>query len=197
MRGEVGDGDVAKPGKSLAGLLPKPPTGSWHRLPRHTLQLMDEAMEHVDEDCSAALRSAPTYDQSCSAADAADAADEAVADAAAPLGAPQSTTSLNKKLNKAAALSIFLAKRCKKGRRSSLSAALGRRYGTTPKAVRDVWNGRTWAKVTEPLWTAEERKAFEVRKMQFDHPAPNPTSSAFAGHLPCTQALWWPRFHRD
>ncbi|EKX44357.1 hypothetical protein GUITHDRAFT_109806 [Guillardia theta CCMP2712] len=32
------------------------------------------------------------------------------------------------------------------------SVALGRRYGITPKAVRDIWNRRTWARATCHLW---------------------------------------------
>ncbi|EKX44343.1 hypothetical protein GUITHDRAFT_109793 [Guillardia theta CCMP2712] len=32
------------------------------------------------------------------------------------------------------------------------SVALGRRYGITPKAVRDIWNRRTWARATRHLW---------------------------------------------
>ena len=175
MRGEVGAGGVAKPGPSRTGLLLT--TLSWHSLPGHTLMLMDEALEHVDEDRRAGSKSAPAYDQARSAIDApaaatpaaavatADAAADAAAAAPLSAGAPQSPT----KLNKAHALAIFQAKRCKiAGRRSSLSAALGRRYGMTAKAVRDVWNGRTWAKVTEPFWTAEERKAYQARKMQCD-----------------------------
>lgn len=30
------------------------------------------------------------------------------------------------------------------------------RYGVTPKTIRDVWSGRTWAEATRHLWTAEE-----------------------------------------
>ena len=45
-----------------------------------------------------------------------------------------------------------------------LSGMLGRRYGMTAKAVRDIWNLRTWAKVTAPFWNAEERqKALSMR----------------------------------
>mmetsp|Transcript_48369 Transcript_48369/g.96855 ORF Transcript_48369/g.96855 Transcript_48369/m.96855 type:complete len:291 (+) Transcript_48369:79-951(+) len=30
------------------------------------------------------------------------------------------------------------------------------RYGVTPKTIRDVWSGRTWAEATRHLWTPEE-----------------------------------------
>ncbi|EKX44359.1 hypothetical protein GUITHDRAFT_109808 [Guillardia theta CCMP2712] len=39
------------------------------------------------------------------------------------------------------------------------SVALGRRYGITPKAVRDIWNRRTWAHATRHLWEEEDRTA--------------------------------------
>ena len=194
-----GDSKVARPGRSRAGLLPM--TGIWQSLPRHTLMLMDDAMEHVEEDYdqSAASKSAPTCDQARSAAAAAAAEAEAEADAAAAAhlaamsgGAPQST----KKLNEALALAIFQARPCKKGRRTNLSATLGRRYGMTAKAVRDVWNVRTWASVTKPFWTAEERVAYEVRKMQRAHPNPHLIPIAPAMHLPCTYSPWWPRADR-
>jgi hypothetical protein len=31
-------------------------------------------------------------------------------------------------------------------------------HGLTTKAVRDIWNLRTWRKVTMPLWTEEDRQ---------------------------------------
>jgi hypothetical protein len=116
MRGKVGAAGVAKPGPSRAGLLPT--TLSWHSLPRHTLMLTDDALEHVDEDRSAASKAAPTFDQArfaATAVTAADADEDVATDAldaadaadAAPLsaGAPHSPT----KLNEALALAIFQA----------------------------------------------------------------------------------------
>jgi hypothetical protein len=187
---------------------------------RHTRMLMDDAMEHVDEDHGAESKSAPTYDQARSAttddadtdddtdtdADAAtydqarSAATDADADAdAAPVraSAPKSTM----KLNKATAIAIFQAGRCQRGWRSSLSAELGRRYGLTAKTVRDIWNGRTWAKVTKPFWTAQDEKLYEARKKYkaskkqacSGHPTPYPTPDTLATDLPCADSLWWPR----
>jgi hypothetical protein len=227
MRGEFGDDAIAKPGPSRAGILPA--TGSWQRLPRHTRMLMDDAMEHLDEDHGAASKSAAIYDQARSTATDADAdadADAATYDQArsaatdadadadadtAPVraSAPKSTM----KLNKAAALAIFQARagRSTRGWRSNLSAALGRQYGLTAKTVRDIWNGRTWAKVTKPFWTAEEKRLYEAKekykagKMQYEaskmqacsgHPTPYPTPNTLATHLPCADRLWWPRADR-
>jgi hypothetical protein len=204
MRGhgddEFDDGDaIAKTGPSHAKLLIA--TGSWQSLPRHMRLLMDDAMEHVDGDHAAEPKSAPTYDQARSTATDADADADA-----APVGVrvPKSM----KKLNKAAALAIFQAKRCNKGSRSrsSLSATLGRRYGTTAKTVRDVWNGRTWANVTKPFWTAEDKKKFEGKEKKFegrkmqacsDHLTPYPTPiTTLPMHLPSACSLWWPRVDR-
>lgn len=33
---------------------------------------------------------------------------------------------------------------------------LAPKYGVTPKTIRDVWSGRTWAEATRHLWTPEE-----------------------------------------
>jgi len=33
---------------------------------------------------------------------------------------------------------------------------LAPKYGVTPKTIRDVWSGRTWAEATRHLWTEEE-----------------------------------------
>jgi len=197
MRSEVGAVAMAGAGagNSRAGLLPT--TLSWQGVPRHTLMLMDEAMEHVDdEDRSAALSRGRYSDQVHSVADAAIADTDAEAADAAPLnnaGAPQSKKKL--KLSEKDALAIFQAKRCNKGRRSTLSVALGRRYGMNAKSVRDIWIGRTWAKATRPFWTAEERKAYAARRTQSDnpeHPTPYPTPIAHSMHLPCTYSLQWP-----
>ena len=37
------------------------------------------------------------------------------------------------------------------GQGSRLGAAIARNYGVTPKAVRDIWKGRTWTDVTSNL----------------------------------------------
>jgi hypothetical protein len=183
MRGDVDA--VAKPTLFRTG--PLPTTGSWHSLPRHTLRLMDDAMAHVDGERGAVSSFAPACEQARSPATTTATATTADDDAAAaPLGAGarQSTT----KLNQEAALEIFQAKRCNRGKRSRLSTALGRRYGITAKAVRDIWNGRTWANVTKPLWTAEDLKAYEVRKMKRDHHTPTGDNRKF--HPWWIFALW-------
>jgi hypothetical protein len=42
-------------------------------------------------------------------------------------------------------------------KRSGLSKVLAERYGVTMKAIRDVWNLRTWTDVTRPFWSSEGR----------------------------------------
>ena len=41
---------------------------------------------------------------------------------------------------------------------------LAPRYGVTPKTIRDVWSGRTWAEATRHLWTEEEKAQRERNK---------------------------------
>ena len=40
-------------------------------------------------------------------------------------------------------------------KRSGLSKVFAERYGITMKAVRDIWNLRTWTHVTMPFWSSE------------------------------------------
>uniref|UniRef100_A0A7S0M491 Uncharacterized protein n=1 Tax=Cryptomonas curvata TaxID=233186 RepID=A0A7S0M491_9CRYP len=42
------------------------------------------------------------------------------------------------------------------------SAPLAKRYGVSPKTIRDIWNRRTWAYVTIQLWCLEQPDIGEV-----------------------------------
>ena len=44
------------------------------------------------------------------------------------------------------------------------SKELAERFGITMKAVRDVWNLRTWTAVTMPFWTPADQAFFLARK---------------------------------
>ncbi|EKX37935.1 hypothetical protein GUITHDRAFT_115907 [Guillardia theta CCMP2712] len=44
---------------------------------------------------------------------------------------------------------------------TSLSVELGIKYGVTAKAIRDIWNKRTWAHATLELWSDEERSRYK------------------------------------
>lgn len=54
-------------------------------------------------------------------------------------------------------IQIFLAKRTHSRQRGQTSR-LARHHGVTAKAVRDIWNLRTWKTVTEPMWNDAERQ---------------------------------------
>ena len=57
------------------------------------------------------------------------------------------------------AIDIYLAKALRSARDSSTSV-LSKRYNITMKAVRDVWNLRTWAWTTMPYWTRSDLAKF-------------------------------------
>jgi hypothetical protein len=58
-------------------------------------------------------------------------------------------------LNAKDAVAIYLAKG-KHCERDGIAAILACRYGITPKAVRDIWTLRTWAKATMPYMSRED-----------------------------------------
>ena len=39
----------------------------------------------------------------------------------------------------------------------SASVVFAKRYGVSPKAIRDIWSGRSWLEATFSLWNAEQR----------------------------------------
>jgi hypothetical protein len=132
----------------------------WERLPEPTRRLMDDAMALMDEETVLPHHSPPAGQVSLPLA-----ASTALAAGAADDTQTRPASSQKRAcLDRVTAIRIFLAKRYNCGGRSSLSGMLGRRYGMTAKAVRDIWNLRTWAKVTAPFWNAEERqKALSMR----------------------------------
>jgi len=62
-------------------------------------------------------------------------------------------------LDKEAAIAIYLAK-ASRTPRDRTSAALAAQYNITMKAVRDVWNLRTWTWKTMPYWTRSDQERF-------------------------------------
>jgi hypothetical protein len=52
--------------------------------------------------------------------------------------------------------------------RDELSDSLGKQYGITAKAVRDIWNLRTWMNTTKHLWTPEDHARFLQKKLCAD-----------------------------
>jgi len=49
--------------------------------------------------------------------------------------------------------------------RDDLSERLASEYGITPKAVRDIWNLRTWMNTTRMLWTPADHQRFLGKKL--------------------------------
>jgi hypothetical protein len=61
------------------------------------------------------------------------------------------------------ARSIYQVKRQRKSRHDA--ARLAGHYGITAKAIRDVWNHRTWVRATVSLWTVEDKKKYVSKKL--------------------------------
>jgi len=61
---------------------------------------------------------------------------------------------------------IFMARwkrnPCKK---DGLAICLGKQFGITAKAVRDIWCLRTWTRATWPLWKAEDFSKYLKRRL--------------------------------
>jgi len=54
------------------------------------------------------------------------------------------------------AVRIFLAAKHGRTKRDRLALRLAHDFGITPKAVRDIWNLRTWARTTKPYWSPSD-----------------------------------------
>ena len=65
------------------------------------------------------------------------------------------------KISDEAAVCIFLAGR--HASRDGLSARLAGEYGISTKAVRDIWNLRTWRHVTKPHWAPRDMQRFQSK----------------------------------
>jgi hypothetical protein len=61
------------------------------------------------------------------------------------------------------AVEIYLCRRSSSGHKVSTSA-LAEKYNISPKAIRDIWNRRTWAPETRHLWTENERPMIREKK---------------------------------
>eukprot|EP00960_Hanusia_phi_P014780 437846-Hanusia_phi.AAC.2 len=59
------------------------------------------------------------------------------------------------------ALKIYSSRNSDKLFKTAESTVIARHFGISSKAVRDIWDRRTWAHVTMPLWTDEEKADYE------------------------------------
>jgi hypothetical protein len=50
---------------------------------------------------------------------------------------------------------------------------LGERHGVSPKTIRDIWNRKSWVKVTRAFWTAAEASAYVPRRHRPSSPRRN------------------------
>ena len=66
------------------------------------------------------------------------------------------------------AIHIFVAAKHDRAKRDGLAIRLANEFGITAKAVRDIWNLRTWAQVTKPFWSPLEECHFVKRKHSKD-----------------------------
>ncbi|EKX36362.1 hypothetical protein GUITHDRAFT_165776 [Guillardia theta CCMP2712] len=66
-----------------------------------------------------------------------------------------------KSLSSKLALEIFAERCLKTGYATVESTFIAKKYGVSSKTVRDIWNRRTWAEATKPLWTDEEKESTE------------------------------------
>lgn len=73
----------------------------------------------------------------------------------------------NATIDAAIAVAIFRAKLCAR-RRDGTAAGLAEAHGITQKAVREIWNLKTWAEVTSPYWTNKDRELWA--RSQKPHP---------------------------
>ena len=55
---------------------------------------------------------------------------------------------------------LFPPAQAKRTPRDSTSAVLAEHYGITMKAVRDIWNLRTWTSATMPYWTSADHSRY-------------------------------------
>ena len=87
------------------------------------------------------------------------------------------------------AVKMYRAKFGKVTSRDGIAAALATEHSITQKAVRDVWNLRTWAAATRPLWNAEDREKWAQIK---GHGKEAPSAAQFAPEALESQKLWPP-----
>ena len=120
----------------------------WERLPNSSQQLMQEALTFVDSEFE--LDVTPTLETSSLQWHP---SDSEAGHGAAARSAPKGSGKGNKKLDVVSVVRIFLAKydtpwgALDRG----LSTRLAAEFGVSNRAVRDIWNKRTWTSVTKYL----------------------------------------------
>lgn len=83
-------------------------------------------------------------------------------------------------LDEALAIQIYASRPRNAGSKyGSMAEAvrLGERHGVSPKTIRDIWNRKSWVKVTRAYWTPAETSAYVPRR----HRASSPRENARGG----------------
>jgi hypothetical protein len=65
-----------------------------------------------------------------------------------------------------AAILIFNAAKHNRTKRDRLAHRFAKEFGITPKAVRDIWNLRTWVQTTKPFWSPPDETNFLKRELR-------------------------------
>lgn len=111
----------------------------WGRLPNSSQELMDEALSCVESDLERGMQQQRPSE---------------AGHGAAVGGAPQAPGRRNHKLDVASVIIIFQAKQHATpwdAQDRALSSRLAAQHNVTPKAIRDIWNRRTWTHITNHL----------------------------------------------
>ena len=165
-----------------------------HRFPRHDVLLNDHFM--VESVCDTPA-SPPVSPAQCRLRDGSEAfGDAAHAQTSRPHTPPSAMQESHSRnmgvctISQAEAVIIFLAgsRHGSYGSRGKLSDRLSKEFGITPKAVRDIWNLRTWARDTRPHWTPLDEETFTKNKSRavFRNSTRKPTRQTSHNISKCT-----------
>lgn len=162
-----------------------PTRTSWSRLSGPMQEIFEEAMKFLDEESTKEMRARDVDVPPavvCGDANIRRVGGGQQADTSLGMMPPAPAPVVRKRasLDPASVIGIFLAKRLNAGGRSDLSGKLARQHKITAKAVRDIWNMRTWRKTTRPFWNAKDRQAAQART------APSGSSQAINLSAPTT-----------
>jgi hypothetical protein len=129
--------------------------------------------------------------------------------AACPRSAPRGMCIIKKEQ----AVEIFKARDVNRKKQDKLCTRLSAQYGISTKAVRDIWNLRTWSHVTKPFWTSKDARRMLLSRLcvackqnsaigsiadacdECQAPAMAVNSAAQGAAVPPSVLIdaWWPR----
>jgi hypothetical protein len=81
------------------------------------------------------------------------------------------------------AVEIYLCRKSSSSGHKVSTNALSKKYNVSPKAIRDIWNRRTWAPETRHLWTDGERPMIREKKSKISFsPSEKPANNFLPYH---------------